>query len=412
VVIVMPKRKRDEREEGQERSPANGGPNRQTASLRPTLARAREDLVSALKLSRGFERQKLGRRQKQASNEPKTLLRLREEVIVLKQLDLEKTASNYLVKYLSRSKRVRESSAFQKLYGKDPKLETVRPGAESNVVGRLVNSAPAKQAIGHVMDDVYRLLDISSSHLAAPTPSKTKESTMSESPELDSEDDITFEGFSDSMALRDGDEGQDSASDMADALLEIYQNRLANSEDDASHASSTTSRSISRSASPPQPNMTTDTVANSFLPTLNMGGYYSGSGSEEDDEPAAQTRKNRRGQQERRRIAELKYGNNAKHLSRQIAKESRNAGWDPQRGAIDRLWNHGGGQRFRGEDRSSSSKSIANNTTGTVHGSQRRPSTKARDDTGSLHPSWQAAKQRKEQSSDKAKFAGKKITFD
>jgi len=82
----MPKRKRDVDSDS---PPASQSViSRELSRLTNTINQGTSSLKKALVLARGFERQKLGRRQKAANNEPQTLLKLREEVIVLKGLDL------------------------------------------------------------------------------------------------------------------------------------------------------------------------------------------------------------------------------------------------------------------------------------------------------------------------------------
>lgn len=119
-------------------------------------------LHRSLKVARGFERQKLGRRQKAAKENPPELLRLKEEVIALKQLDLVKTAENYLLKELVRTKRIREAPAFVGRYGKDAegKVQRVKAGTEANVVGRLMNSNPVKEVLPKIMSKIYSCLGL------------------------------------------------------------------------------------------------------------------------------------------------------------------------------------------------------------------------------------------------------------
>lgn len=119
-------------------------------------------LHRALKVARGFERQKLGRRLKAAQGEAHVLLRLREEVIVLKQLDLAGTAENYLLKRLVRTKRIREAAAFVELHGRDAaaKVKGIKAGAEANVVGRLMKSNPVRELMPRIMHGVYRCLGL------------------------------------------------------------------------------------------------------------------------------------------------------------------------------------------------------------------------------------------------------------
>ena len=407
----MPKRNRDH-DVGQDTEVQGSGLGRQSSNFREILESSTKSLASALKLARGFERQKLGRRQKQASKAPQNLLRLREEVILLKQLDLDKTASNYLVKHLSKAKRVRESPIFEATYGPDPQLETVRPGAEANVVGRLVNSTPAKQAMTQIMETVYKTLGLKDAHTASKGSVQASERTQSRVESAEVQDDMSFRGFSPASSTSGSLVDLQSDSETGDELTEGHQQRVANSDSKNYASPSSYSGSVSRSPSPASKPTSRSNVVTSFIPALSMGGYYSGSDSGEDDEAATtEPRKNRRGQRARQQLAELKYGKNARHLQQQDAKSSRNAGWDAQRGAIDRS-----DQRRKGQSGDYGARgpvfksSKANNAAEGVGHAKQKPT--SRDDGGSLHPSWEAAKLRKNLMADQAKFSGKKITFD
>ncbi|KAL2266045.1 hypothetical protein VTJ83DRAFT_5397 [Remersonia thermophila] len=173
------------------------------------------------------------------------------------------------------------------------------------------------------------------------------------------------------------------------------------------------------------------------LPTL-MAGYISGSesASEIDDAPA---RKNRRGQRARQAIWEKKYGEKAKHLQ----KQARDAGWDLKRGAVEpgaKPWKQGirnplldKGKNKGAAAEGGDSGPTGGNAKGRGHGPAGRrgpqagkdskpnqshqgppkkaPAPRARDDTGPLHPSWEAKRKAKEKMLT-APFQGKKITFD
>ena len=411
----MPKRKRDP--DGEEEW-VNENPSlkRQTASLRNTIERSTKALASALKLARGFERQKLGRRQKQASSEPQSLLRLREEVIVLKQLDLNKTASIYLSKHLAKAKRVRESLAFVTLYGSEPQLETMKPGAEANVVGRLVNSAPVKQEMRQIMQGIYILLDLADGKPPGKTlPTDTKPESRGKGVEV--QDDTPFEGFSVSGSSDEVEADDLPRSDVEDALVAAYQHRLAGSEDEDEEGddqpSSSSHESISRSPShSPQPDVKRKATT-SFLPNLSLSGYYSGSDSGDDDAPgAAKPRKNRRGQRARQQIAEMKYGKSARHLQNGDTKDLRNTDWDAQRGAVQ---NHSDPRKrgYNGNRGALKPVSVSGKAyTAAINGTREKQKPSARDDAGPLHPSWEAAKQRKNQPWEQSTFTGKKITFE
>src|SRR4051794_2879890 len=153
----MPKRKRDEDEsDGDEDRAQKIRKNR----FRVKVEQGNKSIASALKLARGFERQKLGRRQKTAKNDPKEMSRLKEEVIALKALDLGQTAQRYLFKQLAKTKRIKESATFVAIYGSKPVVEAPKSGAEANVVGRLFNSNPIKEVMPEVMQGIMGCLGI------------------------------------------------------------------------------------------------------------------------------------------------------------------------------------------------------------------------------------------------------------
>ncbi len=153
-----------------------------------------------------------------------------------------------------------------------------------------------------------------------------------------------------------------------------------------------------------------------FLPSLSLGGYWSGSESAEDlSDTEQQPRKNRRGQQARRALWEKKFGKNANHVKMQ--PQNRDEGWDPRRGARD---SDDRGKRGRGRGRGGLRTSRGDvgekgRGRGPVRsGANSDPVTvrKAKPATdGSLHPSWEAAKKAKEQKKTAA-FQGKKVVFD
>ncbi|OAL38591.1 hypothetical protein AYO20_02241 [Fonsecaea nubica] len=433
----MSKRKRDSDDSGEPgKEPQYLG--LKVSGLRARVTRSVKILQDALKLARGFERQKLGRRQKNASDDPQTLLRLREEVVVLKQLELEQTAKNQLLKHLVKTKRIREHPIFIKAYGEDPPLEHVKSSAEANVIGRLFNSNPVKQVLPGIMETVYTALEIPQDPKVASKGTKEVHRKATGTREKSLEED-EFNGFS-----TDRSESPDELED--DHIFELAKGRLASSEDEDEFESDTgvavdsdlpqkgvkqmsdTRRDvgdddISISPSPSDssegeggtsrmPPSTGPTTKTAFLPSLSMAGYYSGSESEDDANgyrgPAQpKPRKNRRGQRARQQIAELKFGKKAKHLEKQRDQEGKNAGWDPKRGAVDRSDR----PRGRFHDRKPSEKPTGGHAAARP-GHPPKPKANSRDDQGSLHPSWEAAKRRKMQDQSQATFQGKRITFD
>jgi hypothetical protein len=148
----------------------------------------------------------------------------------------------------------------------------------------------------------------------------------------------------------------------------------------------------------------TPATSTTFLPSLMMGGYWSGSESEPEEIDEAPRRKNRMGQQARRALWEKKYGAGANHVKEGKQKSNgRDGGWDPRKGATD---GDGARRRF-----GTGSNTMALGTDKRT-GSQRGPAAgKKPQDDKPLHPSWEAARKAKEQKT-MAAFQGKKVVFD
>jgi hypothetical protein len=163
------------------------------------------------------------------------------------------------------------------------------------------------------------------------------------------------------------------------------------------------SRSVSAS---PEPRKAGTLKKASFLPSLTMGGYISGSESEAEDIDIA-PKKNRRGQRARQQIWEQKFGDKAKHLQ----KQGHASHWDSKRGAVDRSERRPRG-RFGRERRGSPAYAIGRGPDAGVPKPVKEVKTPHRDDGGALHPSWEAAKKAKEKKEAPVAFQGKKITFD
>lgn len=401
----MSKRKRDDSSDAAEHVSASTVDTRQLTQFRGTIEQSRKSLVAALKLARGFERQKMGRRQKNASKDPKTLLQRREEVIALKQLDLDKTAKNHILKSLLKSKRARESPIFIIVYGTQPKLDPVTT-IEGVVLGRLFNSNPVKLAMSRIMAGAYEALKIED-------PTKSTQQTRKAASTQGKTTTVEPPLEPDPMEITEDEDGEaPNTVDDSGEDFEQWEGILASSEDEISpevpEAAADQRPPKNRQPKPRTPSSSPSppptTASTAFLPTLNMGGYYSGSDSSDEEKekshgPAKpKERKNRRGQRARQQLAELKHGKNAKHLQKQ--NNSRDSGWDRRKGAVG----VSGRANHKPVTYSKSSKDS--------NGPATQPPPKKRDDSGPLHPSWEAAKQRKMQSAAPAAFEGKKITFD
>jgi len=153
-------------------------------------------------------------------------------------------------------------------------------------------------------------------------------------------------------------------------------------------------------------------AGSTFLPSL-MGGYISGSESEASDLEIAPKTKNRRGQRARQAIWEKRFKNEARHVKKQ-QQQGRDAGWDARRGAVDgepgKPWKRGVRNPLSGGGRDGATASAS--ASGGGGGEKKTPQVQKRDDTGPLHPSWEARRKAKEAQKASAPFQGKKITFD
>ncbi|TKA61283.1 hypothetical protein B0A55_11336 [Friedmanniomyces simplex] len=432
----MPKRKRED--DAHDTPEPNNGAKAQR--VRHKLQHGTVKLGHAFKVAKGFERQKLGRRRKNAIAQS--------NAADVQRIDAEAAA----VKILMKIKAVAESSSLPAEVRKTVTLST--DTAVLNVHARLCNSNPVKEVLPDVLKDIQQALGVKVMKDAGANKKRLRAKDHDALAIGDSKGAAhrteTGRGASNERS-RDNDSEEDgggvsNGEDASDDGLERYKNRLASSDDedddddDENLDVDAIERELERegvarkpskaasqpeydhkadldisddgaeSASPsPEPRKAPAPKKSSFVPSLSMGGYISGSDSDIEDLNEA-PRKNRRGQRARQQIWEKKYGAKAQHLQ----KQDRDKGWDPKRGATD-----GGGER-RGKDRVRPGNSGANQEPvgmrkeGVV---ARRPAAevklKHRDDEGSLHPSWAAAKLAKEKKeAAPVAFQGKKITFD
>lgn len=411
-------------------------------------------LAAALKLARGFERQKMGRRQKQASQEPQKLGRLREEVIILRELDPTAVARNHLFKQMIKTRRIRDSAAFTVLYGTDAQFDAPKSPAEANVLALLFKANPVKQALPGIVKDIQQVVGIGPQKSEAVFNTSKLDSFSPDLQETQHEKQPTelglFDGFSDSPQSPDGfnalnmdttdDDGVfaattnarlASSSDEGHSTLEELPDRRSDEEFSGEEESEAENESQQDEATrlvdsgrkprtvPRLPEENKNFSSTAFLPSLSMGGYYSGSesGSDYDDihsGPALpKPRKNRRGQRERQKIAEKKYGKNAKHLQQvRTEKSGKTDGWDARRGAVEVSDKRPKGYGRRDQHRIMQSRgpSGANDEPVVAKSRQKSYDTRSQEP---LHPSWQAAKKKKSENRHQlTAFTGKKITFD
>lgn len=334
-----------------------------------------------------------------------------------------------------------------------------------NVHARLCNSNPVKEALPAVLKDVQRALGVRIDDDSLPkkkrlrakdhegphdgharSPRKLEVKARKDTSDVDaasgeeevggrklqdnksdaeaSEDE--FADFEDRLASSDDDEASDDEDLDVDAIerqlaLEGVRRKTPSQPYDHTAALSLSPSPDQHSnSSTPEPQKASQPPAakkSSFLPSLSLGGYISGSGSDLDSDIDAPARKNRPGQRARQQIWEKKYGARAKHLQKE---KTRDAGWDPRKGATESTDRRGKGgsqrERFAGGGGGRAGRS---GRSGEVRGGERAGAgagagekKKHRDDGGAIHPSWEAAKKAKERKEGVPAFSGKKITFD
>lgn len=319
------------------------------------------------------------------------------------------------------------------------KLEALKPPQDinyANITGRLFKSDPVQKAKAEAIDKARHALGLDE-ELSAPKKRLRKADFEAQERGGKTVDEAQqaaeFPSKSDSpqgheviMQVSDGDqeelrlqEGRTAGDSSGEGEGDVVRHDSEASDDsviedftEADGISITSTESDPRPKSDKRAKTSARPSSTTFIPSLTMGGYWSGSESQPDtsDDEAAkiQPRKNRRGQQARRAIWEAKYGSNANHVKMQ--KNRRDDGWHPKKGAQmkdSRLRDKGRGAPLESAGAPGKLDLQASGTKGN--------SLKAKDhnkqDTGPLHPSWEAAKKRKEQKQIPA-FEGKKVVFD
>ncbi|KAL4885613.1 Bud-site selection protein [Aspergillus karnatakaensis] len=454
---------------------ANNKPNYrlQTSRLKAKFDFGVTSLSRALKAARGSERQKLGRRQKTATEgkNDETLRRIEGEIKVLKDLDPTSTAEKYLFKQLLKTKRVAEAPIFKRFkQSKLIKLESPKSTEEANVTARLFKSAPVRNVLPGILEGLKSLPGLEGKkkdekekekHSSAKdaTNDREKKTKVKGEKKVERAREMSISGdeSDDAAAISrrrntdvdmdmndiSGSEA-DSEEDYAQFDARLASESGSGSEDDddgddgddsnlrTKSKSRPTRSSISITPSPepeqersfslsptPEPSpqkkpksSTTATASTTFLPSLMMGGYFSGSDSEPEALEELPKRKNRMGQQARRALWEKKYGAGAKHVAEgknqpKNSKKGRDSGWDVRKGATD-------GERNRkkwGTGSNAMAMEGKMREFGQGSGGSGAGKAKKANDDKPLHPSWEAARKAKEAKSSAA-FAGKKVVFD
>ena len=358
----------------------------------------------------------------------------------MQTLDTSAYAQQHLYKTLSKIKAVAEHPDLPPQVKKPTKASS--DPATLNVFARLCKSNQAKAALDVVVEDVQQALGIESDRSVSVDKRRvrvkdvegesaagnaTRRSGANPPKKVDralrslsgTPDPVENAGKDDDFGTYEGriasssDNAEDEFSDAEELEQRLLNETAANKspvttsqkydvEADLS-ISGSSSRSISAS---PEPQKAATLKKASFLPSLTMGGYISGSESDAEDIDIA-PKKNRRGQRARQQIWEQKFGDKAKHLQ----KQGHAAHWDSKRGAVDRSARRPQG-RFGRERRGSPDYTIGRGPDAGTSKPVKEAKRPHRDDGGALHPSWEAAKKAKERKEAPVAFQGKKIVFD
>ncbi|KAJ5506469.1 Bud-site selection protein BUD22 [Penicillium expansum] len=393
-------------------------------------------IMRGLKTSRGFERQKLSRREKtaKAQKDDKALARLKEEIETLKGLDYHVTSERYLFKQLIRTKRIAETRTFGEFQAvKKVSQDGPKSTAEANILARLFKSTPVQKEMPGIMAGIRKLLRVDE----APASKATKEDVKKDAPakkprketngsESESETATTKPRRGEQVSRPANDMDISGSDESGDEDLSQFNSRLgpgsdseADSEsgDEEDLAADDISDSISRSPSPsfsaadsPPAKKVKGTKGSkeplkstTFLPSLMNGGYWSGSeeATDEEDSGKKPVRKNRMGQQARRALWEKKFGATANHVKQeQLAAKYGEVEGEGEEG--EGVVVSGGGSARPQRD------GPAGPHSGQHSGG--KPKGGPPKDEGPLHPSWEAKRKAKEQTA--ATFSGKKVTFD
>jgi len=155
---TMLKRKREDGDRGQ---------SRQKKDIHEIIVSSQKKLHRALKTAKGFERQKLGKRLKNASSagNPGEVSRINREISVLKDLDITRAGNAYLCKTLLKIKAFAELQLLQKEVKEG--FEAPRAGmaeedklALGNVTSGMFNMKAVKEAMGEIVKEMYPALGI------------------------------------------------------------------------------------------------------------------------------------------------------------------------------------------------------------------------------------------------------------
>ncbi|KAF2804594.1 Bud-site selection protein, partial [Mytilinidion resinicola] len=385
----------------------------QTGLCAHRINHAKTVVRRAMKLAAGFERQKSGRRRKTAKQkkDDAALARFDMEALALKSLDLERAAEDHIHKSLLKIKSIASSEALPPSV--KPPSRAVVDTASLNVLARLYNSNPVQTAMKTLITDIQGILGLEDRNVKV-RKAKNKETTPTAERkpkpqrQSDTSDDEEYPEYKARIAASSDEDNSEASGSDADSGVVRLKSKVSPRIDVSISPPPSSEESSFEGFSEPEIKAGSSKpskalIESTFVPSLTTGGYWSGSESEPEDDVDVQPRKNRRGQQARRKLAEKKFGEEAKHI-KEAKTSDRDKGWDLKRGAQD------GSRGRNGRYRSGDSRNTRNFASDANKVELNQPKPK-KDDTGPLHPSWQAAKLAKEKKQTAA-FQGKKVVFD
>ncbi|KTW26965.1 hypothetical protein T552_02456 [Pneumocystis carinii B80] len=327
--------------------------------IHPKLFFFKKEILRALKKAKRFEFQKISKRiRNERSADNITILdRLKEELLVVKDLDLE-AIKDFLL-YIN---CLKEPLLFQIIHI-EPVNSPLKNVSEpvKNVINRIFNSNSVKKCIKRVIFSLKKIAKIQDDTIRPKNPQKNKGNSLKDPLILNNKSKDNEEGNTESLNEKNKEKNQDILEKKAELKIkndiQLKSKKKQNIEEKLKNLSGST-----------------------FLPSLSAG-YISGSDDNNDidteykdiDKP----KKNRRGQRARRKIWEMKYGKNARHL--QVKRKKMNSNENIK-------------------------LSYNNNKSALIN--------RENKEVKPLHPSWEAARRLKKKESSNIKFEGTKIKFE
>lgn len=151
-------------------------PKRKRDVVDEKLAHHQQELSRKLKAAKGFERQRMAKRQRDPKSDPHKRARIEKEIFVLKSLDLHSAAYAHLCASLLKIKAVAESPKLPdevKNGVPKPEISDEERSLLHNVTSALYNQPPVRQALEKAVVDICNALQV-------PVPDKKRKGKKSD----------------------------------------------------------------------------------------------------------------------------------------------------------------------------------------------------------------------------------------